>query len=303
MFNLITYDMLSDKKKQELIEKYRDVEVQHDWYDYTYKQFQEICDNIGITDPKPSFTGFWSQGDGASFSGYYNYKKGALKWVKNNYPQDNELQGIVKGLQDLQRRYFYKLDCTVTTTGRYAHSGTMYIDKCSHENVEEDLLTLLCDLADWLYKQLETEYEYRISDENIINYIKEYVLEDLEDDGRDDVIDTQDFPEDIYFAVLPEDAMVTEGELAHQCIKQEYWQTAFTNEVVITDTDKPIRLFAITPEGYCRIMAGSHKGFLWQIASEFVDKTVKTNLPEGAPLIKIIALHADVLRKHREKFA
>lgn len=39
-------------------------------------------------------------------------------------------------------------------------------------DVEDDLIQLLRDFMDWIYKQLETEYDYKTSREQIIETIK-----------------------------------------------------------------------------------------------------------------------------------
>ena len=53
----------------ELIDKYWDINVDHDWYQYTYDEFKIEMQTKGITVDDMNFTGFHSQGDGASFTG------------------------------------------------------------------------------------------------------------------------------------------------------------------------------------------------------------------------------------------
>jgi hypothetical protein len=55
--------------KDELIEKHWDINVDHDWYQYTYDEFKIEMQTKGITVDEMNFTGFYSQGDGASFTG------------------------------------------------------------------------------------------------------------------------------------------------------------------------------------------------------------------------------------------
>lgn len=55
--------------KDELIEKHRDINTDHDWWDCTYSDFKERMRGIGIEVDKMYFSGFCSQGDGACFEG------------------------------------------------------------------------------------------------------------------------------------------------------------------------------------------------------------------------------------------
>lgn len=119
------------------------------------------------------YSGFWSQGDGACFEGSYQYQKGALKAIKAEC-NDDELIRIAQALQALQRRYFYKLCANTVHSGHYYHSGCMKVDVqyCDDkyrdiEDAADELTQLLRDFADWIYDQLEKDYEYRMSDENV----------------------------------------------------------------------------------------------------------------------------------------
>ena len=80
---------------------------------------------------------------------------------------------IADALQEAQRRNFYRLEAVVTQSGRYAHSHTMRIDvEDSNQpyrdigDAEDNVRDTLRSFADWIYGRLESEYEYRMSDEN-----------------------------------------------------------------------------------------------------------------------------------------
>lgn len=53
-----------------LIEKYRDANVDHDWWTSTFDVFIAVAKAFGIdtSSDEIQFSGFWSQGDGASFT-------------------------------------------------------------------------------------------------------------------------------------------------------------------------------------------------------------------------------------------
>lgn len=60
---------LDDQQRSELIEKYRDINTDHEWWNCTYDEFKLDMQTKGITVDDMNFTGFYSQGDGASFTG------------------------------------------------------------------------------------------------------------------------------------------------------------------------------------------------------------------------------------------
>lgn len=126
------------------------------------------------------WSGFSSQGDGASFHGRYSYKKGAANAIREYAPEDNELHRIAHGLQAIQARYFYGLHASITAgalSNHYSHSGTMAVSvECDKREVSrdaEDTVTqLMRDYADWIYSQLEAEYDYQNSDSSIAETIE-----------------------------------------------------------------------------------------------------------------------------------
>lgn len=183
-------DELSDKAKDTARAWYCEGGFDHDWYDSVYEDFVRICTILGIAfktravrlygggtrqEPCIWFTGFWSQGDGASFEGTYSYAKGAAAAIRDYAPQDGRLHGIADRLQSLQRRNFYQIYADISQRGRYYHEFTMTVtaerDHPYHPAMTDDAEELLTeafrDLARWLYRQLEEEYEYLTSDESV----------------------------------------------------------------------------------------------------------------------------------------
>ena len=63
------FSELPEKLKSEAIENHRDDHVDPDWYSPIVEGFKEDMDAIGVETDDVSFTGFYSQGDGASFTG------------------------------------------------------------------------------------------------------------------------------------------------------------------------------------------------------------------------------------------
>lgn len=116
------------------------------------------------------FSGFASQGDGAAFDGTYCYKAQGLSAVVGHAPEDLELHRIVQALWHAQRKNFYRLEATATTT----RGNNMRVEVEDRDDPYRDIgdaadsvRDLLTDYADWIYRRLEAEYEYQMSDESV----------------------------------------------------------------------------------------------------------------------------------------
>lgn len=62
-------ECITEELRCELIDKYWDINVEHEWWDNVYHDFRVSMQEKGITVDDINFTGFYSQGDGASFTG------------------------------------------------------------------------------------------------------------------------------------------------------------------------------------------------------------------------------------------
>ena len=171
--NTYSFNELSDEAKQVAFHNNSEINVEcWDWYDCTKDDFHTILELIGFYNINSNFSGFYSQGDGASFSADYRYKKGCLKAVKQHAPNDVELHSIVKGIISHQKDNGYLLSCEVSKQGHYYHSNTMHFSWYKNDDgrfdwkndfVENELEQLFKDLANWYYSRLGSEYEYLTS--------------------------------------------------------------------------------------------------------------------------------------------
>lgn len=187
---LFQFDELSDEAKEKAREWYRNAS-QGDFdafqTEFVIKDAKAIGALMGIEVDKIFYSGFWSQGDGACFEGSYSYKKGSVKAVKAYAPQDKELHRIAEALAEVQKRNGYKLEASVKQRGHYYHSGCTEIDVtkgeeelCGHyesgryfpEEAEGEVRDALRSFMDWIYKSLESEYEYQNSDEVVDETIR-----------------------------------------------------------------------------------------------------------------------------------
>ena len=205
-----TFDKLTDKAKQYAREQYTDVGyLSDDWWDCVYEDAVEVAKLLGIeinSDTYKSrngrvfnetsiyFSGFCSQGDGASFSGRYECMPDAVRDITAHAPQDETLLDIAKDLtlsQVTARMLFGKtLQVSITTSGRYSHSGNMVFgwyeveslefneDDVDLTEIQNDIEGCLRRFASWIYKQLETQHDWLYSDECVDQYLEGEIFDE-----------------------------------------------------------------------------------------------------------------------------
>lgn len=174
--NLYRFDELSESAKERARQWWREGGLACDWWDATETDAKEIAALMGLEIDNLYFRGFSSQGDGASFTGRYAYRKGGLKAVKAYAPVDKELHRIAEALQSIQRRSFYRLGARITPghlSNFYCHENTMDIKvetrngDWANADTQAEVSACLRDFARWYYRQVEAEYNYLMSDEAV----------------------------------------------------------------------------------------------------------------------------------------
>lgn len=181
-------DELSDGAKEHARDKYREHALDDGWWEYVYDDANTIAALMGIEisqkpiklmnggtryDPKIWFNGFSSQGDGACFEGYYSFKAGAIEAVKDRAPLDIELHRIAQAITNAQKVNGFKLSASIVHRGHYYHEMSVEIDveKDAATDIaagtDDALIEALRDFMRWIYRQLEAEHDYQLSDEVI----------------------------------------------------------------------------------------------------------------------------------------
>ena len=211
------YDELSDKAKEKARDWYREGNCDDTyWSKYVIHDAATVAGFLGLdinqtayktmggeTKYKPTvyFSGFWSQGDGACVEGTWLASDVKVDRLKEREPQDEELHRIVDGLAELAKEYpdgYF----SVKHRGHYSHPGCTAFDvelPTEQENEleydspefkllqvklgedEETIIELARDFMDWIYKQLEKEWDYQNSDEQVEESIRANEYEFLED--------------------------------------------------------------------------------------------------------------------------
>lgn len=194
------YDELSEKAKEKARNAWRESNLDYDWWDSVYEDAADVADILGIdlrqkrvtlgngswrTDPEIYFTGFYHQGSGSSYCATYRYANGAVRKIKAYAPRDTELHRIAMGLQEVQRRNFYRLRTEVRSHRDTRICVSVWDSHDEYRDLgdsEDDITTLLNDFNDWIFTQLEKEYEWLTSDEQVEESLRDSEYE-FDEDG------------------------------------------------------------------------------------------------------------------------
>lgn len=198
-----------------LIEKHRDINVCFSWYDDTIEDFVAMLAKeygIEVSTKDVAFSGFYSQGDGASFTGIIRNDKQFLEahGLADSYPTVYKYV-CGGGLLDMVCDRFPSM---------YCHENTMFVswsndmrfwdippyDKCDPmgddlrgmilrdlqakleielTELEESMTEVFRDHARELYKTLEQEYDFLTSDQQVWEAIVACELDTREEDHEE----------------------------------------------------------------------------------------------------------------------
>ncbi len=184
------YAELSSSAKERARQLWVDAMDSSDYAEYVVEDAGRIAELMGIESKRRPFKtmggstryepcvwwSLFSQGSGASFEGRYRPKDGSYERVKAYAPQDEVLHGIAQAFDEAFKLGGEQMRCSISTRGNYSHSGTMQFefdwcdDSVSEENfgAAQKLVIEACrNFADWIYRQIEKEYEYQSSEEAI----------------------------------------------------------------------------------------------------------------------------------------
>lgn len=177
--------------KEQLIEKYRDINAYDNWYDSVYESFRDDMLLHGIKVDEIHVSGFWSQGDGACFEGsVYDWdlflqsigytSKALIQLASDNWATSVKHRG-----------HYYHENCTSFDHDWRTPDGDMnnetFIDYYSrylpddvrgmvwlsmlktvdYDKLMEAVEDAFRDHMRALYRTLEAEYEYLTSDEAV----------------------------------------------------------------------------------------------------------------------------------------
>ena len=135
---LYQFDELNDKAKEKAQDYYITNWMHDDWYECTIEHMKEEGQHKhGFNIKDIRFSGFWSQGDGASWAGAVNVKD----WImsKPTTYQEHPTTQIVLALID--EGWIDNIVPVTFGTGRYCHEYNMSIGDIEHHyRLEEDVV-------------------------------------------------------------------------------------------------------------------------------------------------------------------
>jgi len=170
--------------------------LDYDWYEYVYENFKTDCNAVGVIVHDIQFSGFWSQGDGATFSGrVYVYEWMAHKGFDVTHPavyiacrDDGSYVSLEKGKFNNMRANLAEYTCETTPSGMFEGLEQEAWEELvgaqlSDLSIEDEVLSFCDDLAGKLYINLRDEYEHLTSEEMFIEHCEanEITFEENED--------------------------------------------------------------------------------------------------------------------------
>lgn len=177
-------DELCDKAKDKVLGEWRHCLTDCNWWDDIYDEFNQVMEYLGfdLDNDEPCFSGFASQGDGASFTGHWWGKRmtrvgSFYEDINPAYFKCSELRTVADILEVLANKHLTGM--VQRYNSRYCHENTMFCNLIEINDdipqitkTQESLFDTACkQLAKLLYKALEKEYEYLTSDECLIEHL------------------------------------------------------------------------------------------------------------------------------------
>lgn len=159
---------------QTILEKYSDINVNYEgWYDFTLEDFCDKVEKIGfeVTTDEIQFSGFWSQGDGASFEGYINILKylKATKQLTVYRPLVRAINcgyvGDGVGITRDSHHYSHENTCSLMDIEIYEDLSARAEELLS--NLETELEEKRRELSIELYSELAKAHDYLTSEESV----------------------------------------------------------------------------------------------------------------------------------------
>lgn len=147
----------------------------HGWYEPDIEHCQGGLAKMGYEDSEIMFSGFWSQGDGASFTATVDLEK----WLK-----DNRLATKYRKLLNVWKEGQVNVKITRSTAMNYVHEYMMDAEveldfSIDHpkdvekqaEELQETMTEFAREVARKIYKSLEESYNYHSSEDAAVEEI------------------------------------------------------------------------------------------------------------------------------------
>lgn len=180
-YTTIKYADLSPKQQEKVLRIYQEKYLEsYEYANFILENNREELEELGFFNVKIYYSGFYSQGDGACFTGDINIA--------------TYLNSIAKGdgfteLKEIDPDYLGEFN--IYQFGQYYHHKSVYVqvddymdrqDLTNQQYVELEKLRLDCtsyvrERSQLIYKQLEKSYEYYSSEEGLLEFIESHGVE------------------------------------------------------------------------------------------------------------------------------
>ena len=201
MLNLAENGQIKESSVNRVREKLTEWLTSDDWYAYSYECWESALNQMGFENPKINFNGFWSQGDGASFTANVDAKK-MLSFMTTNIVPKNCIEPTERtGTREdflpwavfkLDGAYGYDSEWTalekliddvtievVRQSNHYVHERTCaVVVDCNADGADYELVQNWADaieklrlhLSQAIFQSLSEEYEAIISNESLVEF-------------------------------------------------------------------------------------------------------------------------------------
>lgn len=179
------FDELSDAAKETARSWYREASAGDDFYaECVIDDAKDALRVLGYSDVNIMYSGFSSQGDGACFtaqfyaSDYDGKGTNAIQAMLVDRSTDKELARCAAELESILLA-FPELSASISHYGRGVHEmSTQFSVDCGDDesldtdSIEDRFKEVSRDLMRWIYKRLETDYEWNNADEQVDENIR-----------------------------------------------------------------------------------------------------------------------------------
>lgn len=200
-----TYEELTPKAQEKALAWFGE-SLDYEWWQHVYANAKEDGKEKGFDIEDIRFSGFWSQGDGASWTGEVDIKQFLEHHLKEDHPDYsryfvlqailNEGNGWVEQRANVTRYGFHYVHSNTMRLDSIDFSGVDYLEAASEERLQEegplqraniyqlwqgiDGAALLDALEEWvieearafadkIYKDLEAEHDDLTSEESLLS--------------------------------------------------------------------------------------------------------------------------------------
>lgn len=188
-----SFNELSPHAQQCALDKHREFLGSVWESDCTQEDAAQCLAFAGFNIEKILFTGFWSQGDGACFEGAWRAADVNPAEMRQHAPLDQTLHRIADGLAAVAASY-PQASFRVKHRGHYCHKycTEFYFDlfgdaepsalqAAGADGAEKELAELARDAMEWIYRQLEKDYDWQTAEPQVRESIEANAYEFNED--------------------------------------------------------------------------------------------------------------------------